>query len=199
MKNGLLVWNALLTLGLGYLAISHFTGGQKKTAAGPAARTDSPAASGNFKIAYFEMDSVEANFSMVKDVKSEISKKEDAMNAELDNMDRTYRDKVNGYQQQAQTMNQTQSEMATQDVMKMQEAIKSRKAALDQDYNDLVMRRMKDVKVKIEEFLKTYNADRRYAYIVSYEQGLFYYKDSAYNITADVIAGLNDLYKSKKN
>lgn len=199
MKNGLLIWNVLLTLGLVYLAVTHFTGGSKKTADGSSSRASSPAASGEFRIAYFEMDSVEANFAMVKDVKAEISKKEDAMNAELDNMDRSYRDKVNGYQQQAQTMNQTQSEMATQDVMKMQEAMKSRKAALDQDYNDLVMRRMKDVKVQIEEFLKTYNADKRYAYIVSYEQGLFYYKDSAYNITADVIAGLNKLYKNKKN
>jgi len=135
---------------------------------------------------------------MVKDVKAEISKKEDAMNTELDNLDKSYRDKVNGYQQQAQTMNQTQSEMATQDVMHLQESIKSRKATLDQEYNDLVMRRMKDVKVKIEDFLKTYNADKRYSYIVSYEQGLFYYKDSAYNITADVITGLNDIYKNKK-
>jgi len=88
--------------------------------------------------------------------------------------------------------------MATQDVMHLQESIKSRKATLDQEYNDLVMRRMKDVKVKIEDFLKTYNADKRYSYIVSYEQGLFYYKDSAYNITADVITGLNDIYKNKK-
>ena len=198
MKNGLLIWNVLLTLGLAFVGVSYFTGNGKKSTKSPATSGGAEAKPGSFRIAYFEMDSVEANFAMVKDVKAEISKKEDAMNTELDNLDKNYRDKVNGYQQQAQTMSQTQSEMATQDVMKMQEAIKSRKAALDQDYNDLVMRRMKDVKVKIEEFLKTYNAGKGYSYIVSYEQGLFYYKDTAYNITADVIAGLNEIYKTKK-
>ncbi len=198
MKNGLLIWNVALTLGLAFLLITHFTGTVSKAGKETSSRSGVQTASGSFRIAYFEMDSVEANFSMVKDVKAEISKKEDAMNTELDNLDKSYRDKVNGYQQQAQTMNQTQSEMATQDVMHLQESIKSRKATLDQEYNDLVMRRMKDVKVKIEDFLKTYNADKRYSYIVSYEQGLFYYKDSAYNITADVITGLNDIYKNKK-
>ena len=62
-----------------------------------------------------------------------------------------------------------------------------------------MMRRMKDVKTKIENFLKEYNKTKNYSYIVSYEQGLFYYKDTAYNITSDVIRGLNEMYKSKKD
>ena len=52
---------------------------------------------------------------------------------------------------------------------------------------------------EIEDFLKEYNKDKRYTYIVSYEQGLFYYKDSSYNVTADVIKGLNERYKVKKD
>jgi outer membrane protein len=79
--------------------------------------------------------------------------------------------------------------------------MKNRKQSLDQEYSDFVMRRMKDVKTKIEDFLKEYNKEKNYSYIVSYEQGLFYYKDSVYNITADVIKGLNGIYKpgSKKD
>ncbi|MEI9908824.1 MAG: OmpH family outer membrane protein [Bacteroidota bacterium] len=55
------------------------------------------------------------------------------------------------------------------------------------------------LKTKIEEFLKEYNKTKNYSYIIVYEQGLFYYKDTAYNITADVIKGLNEMYKSKKD
>ena len=54
------------------------------------------------------------------------------------------------------------------------------------------------MKKKIEDFLTEYNKDKNYSYIVSYEQGLFYYKDTAYNITDDVIKGLNEQYKNKK-
>jgi len=199
MKNVLLFWNVLLTVIAGYLLFTHFSSTKEPVSVNKTHSENTSGINKSFRIAYFEMDSIESNFAMVKDVKSELSKKEDAMNLELNSMDKTYRNKVNGYQQQAQTLTQTQSEMATQDLMKMQEDMKSRKQMLDQDYNDFAMRRMKDVKSKIEEFLKEYNKNTDYSYIVSYEQGLFYYKDTIYNITSDVIRGLNELYKPKKN
>jgi len=199
MKNVLLFWNVLLTVIAGYLLFTHFSSTKEPVSVNKTHSENTSGINKSFRIAYFEMDSIESNFAMVKDVKSELSKKEDAMNLELNSMDKTYRNKVNGYQQQAQTLTQTQSEMATQDLMKMQEDMKSRKQMLDQDYNDFAMRRMKDVKSKIEEFLKEYNKNTDYSYIVSYEQGLFYYKDTIYSITSDVIRGLNELYKPKKN
>jgi len=203
MKNGLLILNVILAIAVAYLLYSHFNSKKSNAASvnekNPVKDTlyDSPP----FSIAYFEMDSIEANFDMVKDVKAELSKKEESINIELDKMDKSYREKVNNYQQKAraQSMTQVQSEMATQDLMNAQDEIKNRKQSLDQDYNDFMVRRMKDVKNKIEEFLKEYNKTRNYSYIVSYEQGLFYYKDTLYNITADVVKGLNAMYGSKKN
>ena len=199
MKNGLLLLNVVLAITVGYLLYMQL--GAKKTGAtgNKTSSKDTAINSSAFRIAYFEMDSVEANFNMVKDIKADINKKEETINSELDIMDKNYREKVNDYQQKAQSMTQTQSEMATQDLMKIQDQMKGRKQTLDQEYNDLMMRRMKDVKTKIEEFLKEYNKTKDYSYIVSYEQGLFYYKDTAYNITADVVKGLNELYKQKKN
>ena len=201
MKNGLLVLNIILAIAVGYLLYAQLS--SKKTgSSNDKPVTKNPAAHDNsFRIAYFEMDSVEANFNMVKDVKAELNKKEESINIELDRMDKSYRDKVNVYQQKAkaQSMTQVQSEMATQDLMSTQEEMKNQKQALDQEYNDFMMRRMKDVKTKIEEFLKEYNKAKNYSYIVSYEQGLFYYKDTAYNITSDLIKGLNGMYKSKKD
>ena len=82
----------------------------------------------------------------------------------------------------------------------MDDEIKQRKQLRDQEYNDFMARRQNDIKSKIEKFLKDYNKDKNFSYIVSYEQGLFYFKDTAYNITADVIKGLNEMYKaSAKN
>jgi len=200
MKNGWLIWNVILTLVAGFLLIRQFSSNGKKVDSSKTSKSTEVDA-GNFRMAYFEMDSIEANFDMVKDVKAELSKKEESINTELDKMDKSYREKVNNYQQKAraQSMTQVQSEMATQDLMNAQDEIKNRKQALDQDYNDFMVRRMKDVKNKIEEFLKEYNKTRNYSYIVSYEQGLFYYKDTLYNITADVVKGLNAMYGSKKN
>lgn len=199
MKNGLLIWNVVLTAIAGYLLFAHFNSGKSSvSSSNKSVVKDTSLTNKPFRIAYFEMDSVENNFQMVKDVKAEINKKEESINIELDKLDKAYKAKVNNYQSQAQTMTQAQSQEATQEVMQMQEQMKSTKQALDQDYNDFLTRRMKDVKTKIEDFLKDYNKAKDYSYIIVYEQGLFYYKDTAYNITADVIKGLNERYQSKK-
>jgi outer membrane protein len=56
---------------------------------------------------------------------------------------------------------------------------------------------MQDVNKRIEAFLKDYNSDKRYSYILAYSPGTIYYKDSAFDITTDVLKGLNDGYKKK--
>ena len=55
-----------------------------------------------------------------------------------------------------------------------------------------------DILTRIQDFLKVYNSDGRYDYVFSYEPGFMFYKDSALNITGDVIKGLNDLYAKNK-
>jgi len=200
MKNGMLALNIILAVAVGYLLYAQLSSKKPGSSGNKFSSADTSAHNAPFRVAYFEMDSVEANFAMVKDIKAELSKKEDAINNEMDRLGRTLQQKYNYYQSQAQagTMSQTQSEAAKQDLNALDENMKNRKQILDQEYNDYVVRRMKDVKASIEEFLKDYNQTKRYSYIVSYEQGLFYYKDTTYNITADVVKGLNDLYKPKK-
>jgi outer membrane protein len=198
MKNGLMIWNVLLTLIVGYLLVAQFTGKKENSASYSRKGNDTLTMNKQFRIAYFEMDSIEAHFGLVKDVKAELSKKEEEITLELDRMGKNLQKKYNDYQAQAQSgnMTQAQSEEAAQELKNLDDQMKNKKAERDQEYSDLVMRKMRDVKTKIEDFLKEYNKTRDFSYIVSYEQGLFYYRDSAYNITGDVIRGLNEKYKS---
>jgi outer membrane protein len=46
--------------------------------------------------------------------------------------------------------------------------------------------------------LKEYNKDKKYAYIMSLEDRMFYYVDTVYDITREVIKGLNAQHKNKK-
>lgn len=203
MKNGLLIWNLALTLGCGYLLFAHFTGNKTGSQLSGTTRDGKSGAAenGTFKIAYFEMDSLAANFDMVKELKSEMLKREESINGEMDRLSKNLQQKFNYYQQQATSgaLNQEQSEAASREMKNMDDEMKTRKQALDSEYSDFVMRRQNEIKSKIETFLKEYNKTRDYSYIVSYEQGLFYYKDTAYNITSDVIKGLNESYKNKKD
>jgi outer membrane protein len=197
MRNGLLILNIILLIAVGVLFYLHFSSGNKqdKKPDTVAAGNQSAPAGSEVRIAYIEMDSLESAFAMIRDVKNELTRKEESMNNELSGLEKKYRDKAAVYQGQAATMNQMQSEAATKDMMQLQQTIQSRKQDLDQEYQNLYMGKMKDVKSKIEDFLKEYNKDKRYTYILAYEPGLFYYKDTTYNITGDVIRGLNKRYK----
>jgi len=199
MKNGLLVWNIVLTLIAGYLLFSHLNN-NKKTGASLTDKTavrDTPAASSSFRIAFFEMDSVENNFDMVKDVKAEINKKDEEYNQSLSKLDQIYRNSYNEYMQKAKT--QAEVDEAQNNLRVLSDKLKTQKQELDQQYQDFVTRRNLNVKKKIEDFLTEYNKAKSYSYIMAYEPGLFYFKDTAYNITSDLIRGLNEEYKKVKN
>jgi len=199
MKNGLLVLNIVLLLLVGVLFYLHFSG--KKPAAQPAATKASVASSSenaDFRIAYFELDTIANSFAMVKDVKNELSREEDHINNELNKMQKMYNDRVAQYQSQAQQMSQIQSEQANMDILQLQESIRNKKQQLEQKYQNMHMQKMQDVKVKIENFLKEYNKTKGFSYIFAYEPGFIYYRDTIYNITDDLIRGLNSQYTKKK-
>lgn len=200
MKNGLFVWNVILTLVAGFLLFMQLT--PKKNNTSSAVKNiakDTTTANKQFRLAYFEMDSVAANFDMAKEFKTEVMNREEAINSEMDKMAKNLQQRVNYYQSQAQagTMTQTQRDEANLEIKKLDEEMRNRKQLFDQEYNDFVLRRQNDIKAKIKGFIKDYNKAKEYSYIVSDDPGLFYYQDTVYNITADVVRGLNDFYKKK--
>ena len=199
MKNVSLILNVILLLAVAVLFYLHFSGkntpAQTKIASSQNQAVSS--ANGDFKIAYFEMDSVNNKFVLIKDVKSELSREEEKINTELTRLQKSYNDRITQYQGQANSMSQVESENANRDILQLQDKIRSTKQNMEQRYQDLYMRKMQDVKLKVEDYLKEYNRDKGYAYILAYEPGFIFYRDSALNITADLISGLNAKYKKK--
>ena len=149
-----------------------------------------------FKIAYFELDSLEAHYTYFKDAESEAKTKETAMNSELESMQRGYQKKIAEWQQKGASMTQAESQQAQQEYASMQQNFQSRKDALQQELAKHNGEIMTDIKKRIETFLKEYNKQKSYSFIFAYDPtSIIYYKDSSYNITSDVIAGLNAAYK----
>lgn len=198
MKKELLIWNIVLTIAVAVLAFLHFS--PKKTTKGIEVvkkGNDSTGHTGSFRIAYFEMDSVATQFGLVKELETELASREEAISTEMNNRGKAIQQKINYYQNLAEkgNLSQEQSESASKEIKAMDEEMKNRRQQLDLDYSNYKMSKSNEIKTKIEDFLKEYNSTRDYTYIVSYEQGLFYYKDTAYNITSDLVRGLNQKYK----
>lgn len=194
MKSGMLIWNLLLSAAVAVLLFLQLKPA-KKAAVIKSPVTDSTVKS--VKIAYFEMDSVEAQFDMVKEVKAEIVDKNTELEKNVAGLDDEYRKKFESLDSKQYT-SQEEKDRAQAELSQFGETLKARKEDYEQKFQDFVMRRNLAVKGKIEDHLKVYNKDGRYTYIISYEPGLFYYKDTSLNITRDLVRGLNEAYRAEK-
>lgn len=152
----------------------------------------------NFKIAYFDIDSVQAHYDYFKDAQNQANAKEQAMNMELSSIEKNDQRKIAEWQKKGNTMTQTENEQAQQEYAAMQRNYQSRKETLQQELIQHNENLKMDIKHQIEVFLKDFNKQRNYSFIFAYDPNSFmYYKDTLYNITQEVLAGLNAAYKKK--
>src|ERR1700748_830122 len=86
-----------------------------------------------FKIAYFDMDSLEAHYDYFKDAQTTVKAKENSMNMELSSLDRSNQKKIEAWRQKGNAMTQAEGEQAQQEYAQMQQTFQSRKQALEQE------------------------------------------------------------------
>jgi outer membrane protein len=204
MKNGLVALNIILLLAVGVLFYLQFGTKKVQTTAGKTEKNDSNptttvASQNGCKIAYFEMDSVAANFQKAKEMKTELEKKEDKINEEMGRLQNNYQQKFVYLQQHGPSMTNAQMESAKGELTQLEQSIKDTKASLDQEYNNYYVQAQQEILSMIRKFCSEYNKDKKYAIIVSNEPGLIFYKDSTLDITADLLKGLNEMYQQKKS
>jgi len=192
MKNFTIGLNAALVIAVAVLFYLQLA--NKKTVAAPPAGTTNT----SFKIAYFESDSLESGFEYYKEISKELAASEQQKRSELLAQRNAYVEKVKEYQAKGQTMTQMEAAKANQDVEERQKAIQANEQQKSQEIQDERFKKLLDVKKKIEDYLKEYNKNKTYAFILSSSSELMYYKDSTYDITKDLIKGLNEKYPKKK-
>ena len=200
MNKSLLGLNIILLIAVAVLFFLHFNskeGSGSSKISGSAAHANDPA---HFRIAYFDMDSIEARFSLFKIMQTEVSKKEDSMNSILNSARMNLQNKYRKYQEQQASMTPSDIENAGNELSKLDMEIKNRELTLNQSFQSFYMNKQQEVISQIKKYCLEYNKDKKYSLIIANEPGLIYYKDSAFNITSELLKGLNGLYdKQKKN
>lgn len=197
-RNFLVGFNIVLLILVAVLFYLHFSSSLKKPEVAATKVMDASSAAGQFKIAYFEMDSIENNYQYLRDVKSQLRAKENQLTSQLSTLKNRYMEKVNRYQQEAQTMTQERQGVLQQELMQEQKMIQSKEQAMGGDLQDESIKKMQVVNKTIEDFLKEFNKDKGYSYILANQPGAIYYKDRRYDITTEMLKGLNESYKKKK-
>ena len=163
-----------------------------------------PAAVSGARIAYVNIDTLEEHFELLKQHKEEFRKHKEQMEGELQQSAAQMQAKAQDIQKkaQAQTLTQSEYEAAQKQYMNMQQSLESRNQALTEELVKQQEEMNKDLKKRLDAYLEQYNKDKHYDFILSYSAGggsPVMYANKQYEITNDVIAGMNAATKDELN
>jgi outer membrane protein len=149
------------------------------------------------KIAYIDLDTLESKYQYFIVKKDELEKKAASLKSTMDNKQSVFEKFYGDAQNKAETMTQSEIQATQMKLQQMQQELENmqqtygEQMAVDQDNFGIAYQ------TRIEEYLKKFNADKKYTFILSYRSasGSLLYKDDAYDITSLVLVGLNEEYK----
>lgn len=154
----------------------------------------------SFKIAYFEVDSLPDNYQYYKEIKDYLTKRDQANSQKLNKLKTDYYNKAKEYQDKGASLSAQQQMDYQQTLMRMQNDYNQTEQDLTNQMQAEMNEKLQSVKMKIEEYLKTYCAQKGLSYVfgASSNDNFLYYKDTIRNITPDLIKGLNAEYEKTK-
>lgn len=160
----------------------------------PAQSQNAPA---ELKIAYVEVDSIMTQYQFCKDYKVILEKKGQNIEATIQQKGQALQNAANNFQQKIQqnayTREQAEAYQAglqkqNADLQQLQQRLSAEFAQEQDSFN-------KALHDSISNYLARYNKDKKYSIIFSKSGDNLLYADKAYDITKEIIAGLNKAYK----
>ena len=151
------------------------------------------------KIAYVEYDSIMSQYNCAKDFNDVLEKNRQNIQATLAQKQQQLQAAAANFQQKIQQNAYTreQAEAIQAGLQKQSNDLQGLQQRLQ---NELITEQSKYAKVlhdSIANYLARYNKDKKYSIIFSKSGDNLLYADKAYDITNEVIAGLNKAYKGK--
>lgn len=190
MKPNSWIVNGVMALAIIVLFVLHFNSNSTPI-------KSSAMAAGGVKVAYFEIDSIQNSYNFFKDVKAALQAKDVENAKQLTGLKNAFAIKYQELQKNGQYLSQAEIGARQQELAQLEKNYTNREQQLAAEMQEESFKRLQEVKQKIEAFLVSYNKNKEFAYIFSSNPDLMYYKDTAYDITADIVKGLNAEYKPK--
>ena len=151
-------------------------------------------------IAYVEYDSLLSQYQFCKDYN-------EVMAMEYENAQRMLASKQNDLQQHMATVQKKyenngyttrdEVERAQASIEREQRDLAELDARLSAQFSENQANLAKEINDSLQSFIQSYNKDGKYAYILSKSGNNILFADSAYDVTEDIVKGLNARYKAK--
>jgi outer membrane protein len=161
---------------------------------------DSASASG-LKIAYVEVDSLMTQYDFAKDYSVTLQKKSNNARNTLTQKGNALQAAVNNFQQKLNNNGFTSREQAASQqaaIERQQRDLQELQARLENELATETAKFNEALRDSLQNFLKAYNTDKKYDMILSKAGDNILMANQKFDITNDVINGLNKRYKPAK-
>lgn len=172
----------------------------KETSNTETAETAETEATG-LRIAYVELDSLMSQYQLYKDyeevltrkgtdIQNTLAQKQRKLESSATAMQRKYEN--NGFQ------TRDELERAQQSLQQQEMELQQLAAKLNNEFNEEQARINQEARDSIQAFLKIYNQTKKYDYVMIKAGDNLLIANPKYNITKDIVTGLNKRYNAKK-
>ena len=161
------------------------------------ANASAKAAAGDMKIAYVEVDSIMSQYKFCKEYSLILQKKGQNIQNTLAQKQQALQAAAANFQQKVQQNAYTreQAEGVNASLQKQNNDLQILNQRLSADFQNETDQFNKAL--RIQHYLAYYNKDKKYSIIFSKQGDNLLYADKAYDITNEIVAGLNKAYKGK--
>ncbi|MBL7967973.1 MAG: OmpH family outer membrane protein [Prolixibacteraceae bacterium] len=197
MKNTSLVLIVVLFVAVAGIYILHFTG-KNSNGSGKGGANDGGASS-ELKIAYIKVDSLVVNYDYAQEMHDGFTKQQEAFTKEYGEKRNRFESQAAAFQEKVQRGGFLTQERAMQErdrlvgeeqqIAKLDQELSGKLAQLQADNN-------KQLLDSVMNYLKIYNKDKKYSYILNAAEVLI--GEETNNITKEVLVGLNARYSKAK-
>ena len=163
------------------------------------ANASAKAAAGDMKIAYVEVDSIMSQYKFCKEYSLILQKKGQNIQNTLAQKQQALQAAAANFQQKVQQNAYTreQAEGVNASLQKQNNNLQILNQRLSAEFQNETDQFNKALRDSIQHYLASYNKDKKYSIIFSKQGDNLLYADKAYDITNEIVAGLNKAYKGK--
>ena len=195
-----IVLSSIALLLAGILFYQHQTQNSKLRGLVTEIRSGDTTQAKTLKIAYVDLDSIDAGFEFYKGKIEAFEKKKDGLDRQLNGAYQQLDKRRVDFLQKGNAITQAEADAFKKEYDQQLQYLENQRRKTEQDVQQEAMIMRDDIFKKINEYLSGYCKERGYTYVFSYSKNanIFLYEDPVFNITEEVVTGLNAMYKKEE-
>jgi outer membrane protein len=155
----------------------------------------------NIRIAYVDYDSLLLKFNLAQEMQKELIRKEMSINNIIEKERKTLQEEAAAFETKVQNnvfATQERAQAEYEKIMKKDQELLQRSQAMIAEFEKESITKSSEVTQSIMEYIKEYNSDAKFDFILTKMGGNMLYANEALDITDEVVKGLNAKHSVKE-